>query len=125
MHVRWYSKRRHSMTRIEILGAPVVTLDVAADRPVANLAVRLCDVHPDAASLRVSYGILNLTHRDGHERRRRWCRDSAISVRIQLNDAGAVFPAGHRIRVALSTTYWPMIWPSPGERDGDGVRRIA
>jgi len=34
-------------------------------------------------------------------------------IRIQMNDAGAVFPAGHRIRVALSTTYWPMIWPSP------------
>jgi hypothetical protein len=23
------------------------------------------------------------------------------------------FPKGHRIRVALSTAYWPMIWPSP------------
>jgi hypothetical protein len=34
-------------------------------------------------------------------------------VRIQLNDAGSVFPAGHRIRLALSTTYWPMIWPAP------------
>jgi hypothetical protein len=34
-------------------------------------------------------------------------------VRIQLNDIGAVFPAGHRIRLALSTTYWPMIWPAP------------
>ena len=34
-------------------------------------------------------------------------------VRIQLNDAGSVFPAGHRVRLALSTAYWPMIWPSP------------
>jgi hypothetical protein len=32
-------------------------------------------------------------------------------VRIQLNDAGSVFPAGHRIRLALSTAYWPMVWP--------------
>jgi hypothetical protein len=23
------------------------------------------------------------------------------------------FPKGHRIRVALSTAYWPLIWPSP------------
>jgi len=22
-------------------------------------------------------------------------------------------PAGHRLRVAISTSYWPMIWPSP------------
>jgi putative CocE/NonD family hydrolase len=97
--------------RIEILGAPIIALDVAADRPVANLAVRLCDVHPDAASLRVSYGILNLTHRDGDETPAPLVPGHRYRVRIQLNDAGAVFPAGHRIRIALSTTYWPMIWP--------------
>src|SRR5262249_36564885 len=34
-------------------------------------------------------------------------------VRIKLNDAGSVFPADHRIRLALSTAYWPMIWPAP------------
>jgi hypothetical protein len=34
-------------------------------------------------------------------------------LRIKLNDAGSVFPAGHRVRLALSTAYWPMIWPSP------------
>ena len=101
------------MTRIEILGAPVVTLDVAADRPLANLAVRLCDVRPDAASLRVSFGILNLAHRDGHDAPAPLLPGQRYQVRIQLNDAGAVFPVGHRIRVALSTAYWPMIWPSP------------
>jgi predicted acyl esterase len=31
---------------VEMLGAAIVTLDVACDRPLANLAVRLCDVHP-------------------------------------------------------------------------------
>jgi predicted acyl esterase len=31
---------------IEILGAVIVTLDVASDRPIANLAVRLCDARP-------------------------------------------------------------------------------
>ena len=34
-------------------------------------------------------------------------------VRLQLNDAGLDLPAGHRIRLALSTAYWPTIWPSP------------
>jgi len=52
---------------IEILGAAIVTLDVASDRPIANLVVRLCDVRPSGESLRVSYGVLNLTHREGHE----------------------------------------------------------
>jgi uncharacterized protein len=98
---------------IEILGAAVVTLDVMSDEPIANLAVRLCDVRPSGESLRVSYGVLNLTHRDGHETPAPLVAGRRYQVRIQLNDAGAAFPAGHKLRLALSTTYWPMIWPSP------------
>jgi predicted acyl esterase len=98
---------------IEILGAVIVTLDVASDCPIANLAVRLCDVHPSGESLRVSYGILNLTHRDGHEKPASLAIGERCQVRIKLNDAGSVFPAGHRVRLALSTAYWPMIWPNP------------
>jgi predicted acyl esterase len=98
---------------IEILGAPVVTLDVASDRPIANLIVRLCDVHPSGESLRVSYGVLNLTHREGHEQPALLGVGERYRVRIQLNDAGSAFPAGHKLRLAISTTYWPMIWPTP------------
>ena len=100
-------------TPIEILGAPVVTLDVASDRPIANLVVRLCDVHPSGESLRVSYGVLNLTHRDSHEHPTLLAPGQRYRVRVQLNDAGSVFPAGHKIRLAISTAYWPMVWPSP------------
>jgi putative CocE/NonD family hydrolase len=102
-------------SRIEILGAPVVTLDIAADRPVANLIVRLCDLSPDATSLRVSYGVLNLAHRDDFETPAPLTPGRQYRVRIKLNDAGSAFPAGHRIRVALSTNYWPMVWPAPDE----------
>ena len=98
---------------IEILGAPVVTLDVASDRPIASLVVRLCDVHPSGESLRVSYGVLNLTHRESHEQPESLAADERNRVRIQLNDAGSVFPAGHKVRLAVSTAYWPMVWPSP------------
>ena len=98
---------------IEILGAAVVTLEIASDRPIANIAVRLCDVHPSGESLRVSFGVQNLTHRDGHETPQPLVPGERYQIRIQLNDAGVVFPAGHRIRLALSTTYWPMIWPAP------------
>ena len=50
--------------RCEILGAPVVQLEVAASRPVAMVAARLSDVAPDGRATRVTYGLLNLTHRD-------------------------------------------------------------
>jgi uncharacterized protein len=98
---------------IELLGAPILTLDVASDRPIANLVARLCDVHPSGESLRVSYGVLNLTHRDSHENPAPLAAGERYRVRIKLNDAGSVFPAGHRVRLALSTAYWPTIWPAP------------
>ena len=98
---------------IEIMGAPVIHLEVSADRPVAQLCVRLNDVAADGASLRVSYGVLNLTHRNGHEDLKALNPGERYRIEIKLNDAAHVFPAGHRIRVALSTSYWPIVWPSP------------
>jgi putative CocE/NonD family hydrolase len=99
--------------RLEILGAPVLELEVSADRPEAKLAVRLCDVHPDGASTRVTYGILNLTHRESHEYPTPLEPGRRYKVRVQLNDIGYAFPPGHRVRVAVSSTYWPITWPSP------------
>ena len=99
--------------RTEILGAPVVTLRIASNKPVAQIAVRLNDVAPDGASTRVTYGVLNLTHRTGHTRPRALKPGTTYTVRVQLNDVAHAFPAGHRIRLALSTCYWPLVWPAP------------
>jgi hypothetical protein len=70
-------------------------------------------VHPSGESLRVSYGVLNLTHRESHEQPALLAIGERYRVRIQLNDMGSVFPPGHKVRLAISTAYWPMIWPSP------------
>ncbi|HKJ09779.1 MAG TPA: CocE/NonD family hydrolase C-terminal non-catalytic domain-containing protein, partial [Gammaproteobacteria bacterium] len=34
-------------------------------------------------------------------------------VQVKLNDVAQQFPAGHRLRIALSTSYWPLAWPAP------------
>jgi uncharacterized protein len=99
--------------RVEILGAPVVELDLAADEPDALIAVRLNDVAPDGTSLLVTYGLLNLTHRDGHALPTPLEPGRAYRVRVQLNDIAHAFPQGHSIRLAVSTSYWPIAWPSP------------
>ena len=104
-------------TSVEILGAPVIEVDFIATQPAGKLIARLCDVHPDGASNRVTYGVLNLTHRDSHVEPTHLVPGQHYRVRIQLNDVGYVFPPGHRIRVALSTTYWPIVWPSPEKVD--------
>jgi len=99
--------------RLEILGAPEVTLELAVDRPNAFLAVRLEDVAADGSSTRVTYGLLNLTHRDGHESPSRIEPGRRYRIRLRLNDVAHAFAAGNQFRVAVSTSYWPLAWPSP------------
>jgi len=98
---------------VEILGFPHVNLKLAVDQPNALLAVRLCDVAPDGASRLVSWGLLNLTHRDGHECPKPLEPGQTYQVSVQLNAAAHHMTAGHRWRVAISPTYWPHAWPSP------------
>ena len=98
---------------LELLGAPVLEIEISSDLPVALLAARLCDVAPDGSSLRVSYGLLNLCQRDSREFPELLEPDRPYRVRLQLNDLAHVFRAGHRIRLGLSSSYWPIAWPSP------------
>ena len=98
---------------LEILGQPAVSLALAVDKPVAVVAVRLNDVFPDGRVSRVTFGVLNLTHRDSHEHPAPMPVGKRLTVRVPLNDIAYSWKAGHRIRVAISTAYWPMVWPAP------------
>ena len=99
--------------RTEILGAPVLELDIASDKPLAQLYVRLCDVAADGASTRVTYGVLNLTHRNGHEAPEPLEPGRRYRVRVQMNDIAHAFPRGNRIRATVQTAAWPLLVPSP------------
>jgi len=98
---------------LEILGAPIVTVELHSSHPRAQIAARLSDVAPNGAATRVTYTVLNLTHRDSHEHPTPLEPGRRIRVRLQLNEIAHVFPAGHRIRLSLSTCYWPIVWPAP------------
>ncbi len=98
---------------LEILGAPVATLELAVDRPVAMVAVRLTEVAPDTTSRRVTYGVLNLTHHESHEHPEPLVPGKRYRIKVQMRDIAHSFGAGNRIRVAVSTSYWPMVWTAP------------
>jgi hypothetical protein len=99
--------------RLEILGACELRIQVASDSPGGFIAARLEDVFPDGESARVTYGLLDLTHREGHERPKALVPGRAYDITLRLNDAAYSFLPGHRLRLALSTAYWPMVWPPP------------
>ncbi|MEX1196906.1 MAG: CocE/NonD family hydrolase [Pseudohongiellaceae bacterium] len=98
---------------VEICGAVTSDLVLSVDRPVALIALRLSDVLPDGRVTRVTYGLLNLTHRDGSEHPRPMEPGRRTTVSVRLNEVAYRFPRGHRLRLSVSTSYWPLAWPSP------------
>jgi uncharacterized protein len=98
---------------LDILGVPAVTLELVADRRWALVCVRLCDVDGQGRSLLVSRGVLNLTHRGGHERPVDVVPDQVETVRVELKAVAHRFQVGRRLRVAVTPAYWPWVWPSP------------
>jgi uncharacterized protein len=98
---------------LELLGFPAAVLMLSADRPQALVCVRLCDIFPDGTSALVTRGLLNLTHRESHEEPTPIEPGRRYEVRVPLDFTAYSLPAGHRLRVAVSPTYWPWAWPSP------------
>jgi uncharacterized protein len=97
---------------IEIVGTPTVSLRLKASGAKAQLAVRLCDVRADGSSARITYGVLNLCHRDSHEQPELIVPGEPFEISLQLDDIAYRMPEGHRLRLAISTAYWPLIWPT-------------
>lgn len=100
---------------LEILGAPVLRLRLSCDQPLATVVARLEDVSPEGVSARVSYGALNLTHRSGHGQPEPMPKGEVVDATLALKHAAHSFLEGNRLRVAFSTSYWPILWPSPVE----------
>jgi uncharacterized protein len=98
---------------VAMLGSARLRLRLHSDKPRAFIVARLCDVGPDGQSVRIAHGMLNLCHRDSMEQPSLLTPDEVISVDVVLDDMAYRLAAGHHLRLALSTTYWPFVWPSP------------
>ncbi|TPX09138.1 uncharacterized protein E0L32_001599 [Thyridium curvatum] len=98
---------------LDLLGAPVLNLRIVSDKPDALVAATISEVLPSGAVTRVSYGLLNLTHRDGHEDLKPLEPGHFYDISLKLNHLGQRVGAGSRLRLAISSTYFPIAWPSP------------
>ncbi len=99
---------------LAIVGAPELRLRLASDAPVAQISARLNDVRPDGTVARITYGVLNLTHRTGAQDPRPMPPGQAQDIAFKLDQTAYQLPAGHRLRLSLSNVYWPLVWPAPG-----------
>lgn len=98
---------------VETIGMATFTASVSIDAPQGYLIARLMDVHPDGRSTLISKAILNLSHRHGPENPKPMVPHEAQEVTLVFDTAAYRVPAGHRLRLGLSTNYAPFILPAP------------
>jgi putative CocE/NonD family hydrolase len=98
---------------LQLLGQPAVTLDLSADTHDGQIAARLEDVAPDGSVARIAYALRNLLLDDDHEHTTPLQPGRLRRVSFVLTAAAYEVPRGHRLRLALSTAYWPLAVPAP------------
>lgn len=97
----------------EILGKPYLKLRIKSNKRVAMVAARISDIGPDGRATRVTFGLLNLTHRESNEEPDELIPGKTYDVTVPMNYIAQNFPAGNQLRISISTSYWPLSWPSP------------
>lgn len=98
---------------MDFVGQAVLELEFTSNKAIALLAVRLNDVRPDGSVSRLTYALQNLTHIVSDEHPEALEPGERYFCRIRLDDTARTLPKGHKLRLSLSTCYWPMMWPAP------------
>lgn len=96
---------------LALMGAARLNLTLSADQPHAFVVARLCDVAPDGRARRIAHGLLNLHHRSDPPTP--LVPGESVDVTLVLDQMAYRLAPGHRLRLALSNSYWPFVWPSP------------
>jgi putative CocE/NonD family hydrolase len=97
---------------LTLLGTPLARLVLEAEAPLGQIVVRLCEVAQDGRSRRLSWGVRNLVLSDDlSQLRAGGGAGQSITVDIPLFALAETLAPGNRLRIALSTSYWPLIWP--------------
>jgi len=97
----------------EILGFPQVLLNAAATAPLASWVVRLSDIAPDGSVTQVAGAGYNGAHRNSSQYPEALEPGREYPLEIELHFTSWVFQPGHRLRVAITNSQWPMFWPTP------------
>lgn len=91
---------------LEIAGPVTATLWASTSGPDTDWIVKLCDVHPDGRTFNLCDGVIRASLRDGRERR--LLEPGAVEqYTLDLWATAAVFRAGHRLRMIVTSSDFP------------------
>jgi putative CocE/NonD family hydrolase len=99
---------------LEISGAPEAVIHAAiVSGDDANLVAKLCDVDPDGGSALITTGWLKASHRTSRASREKLRSNEAYEFKIPLWSTAYRVPKGHQIRLSVSCSDFPHLWPDP------------
>ena len=108
---------------LAILGRPRALLQASATAPLADWFVRLSDVAPDGTVTQITGAGINGAQRESMTEPQALEPGKFYALDITMHLTSWVFPAGHRMRLAISNALWPMILPTQVFHDDSAQAR--
>ena len=96
-----------------LCGSTVCRLRISPEANAGQMVIRLCDVAPDGTSARIAWAVRNLACSDNLELESENGREQ---IAFALHSTAYRLRQGHRLRVSISRSYWPLVWPSALDR---------
>jgi uncharacterized protein len=98
---------------VRVLGWPRVILHASSSAKVATFVVKLADVAPDGSSALIVDGSLNGTRRESLTEPKPMTPGEVYELNIPMNPTGWMIEPGHRLRLVVSSSDFPNLWPTP------------
>jgi putative CocE/NonD family hydrolase len=101
---------------LTVVGDVVVELMFSSSARDTDLVIQLMDVMPDGRSIKLGSGFstqLRLRYREGFEREILMTPGSNYSISINFNQIGHTFLPQHRLRLAITSSFYPWLSPNP------------
>lgn len=102
---------------VEWTGKLKAELFLSSDARDTDIIVRVNDVYPDGRSILLLDGIFRARYREGFEKEVLLEPGQVAPLRFDLGWLSQVFPAGHRIRITVSSTGADLYEPNPNTGD--------
>ncbi len=92
----------------EVTGPITPTLYVSSDAKDTDFTVKVLDVYPDGRAYNLDESIQRMRYRDGYDKPLVWMEPGRVyKVALQPLNTSNLFPAGHRLRIEVSSSNFP------------------
>ncbi|HEY6547678.1 MAG TPA: CocE/NonD family hydrolase [Vicinamibacteria bacterium] len=95
-------------TATELTGPIVPTLYVSSDARDTDFTVKVLDVYPDGRAYNLDESVQRMRYRNGYDKPLAWMeKGRSYEVSLQPLNTSNHFPAGHRLRIEVSSSNFP------------------